>query len=70
MCWPPFVRHRRVKLNGYLNLTCSHCNSSLDVDLEHIQVYCPFCGNELSVKAGEFKSLYEKYNKIKLVESK
>lgn len=61
----PFKKRKNKLPNGYLNLTCKRCNSSLDVDLEHIQVYCPFCGNELSVKAGEFKNLYEKYRKLK-----
>lgn len=55
---------KKVKLpNNYINMRCIHCGSSTDTDLEHIQVYCPFCGEELYVRAGEYRNLYEKATK-------
>lgn len=51
---------KRVKLpNGYLNLRCLQCGSSMDTDMEHVQVYCPNCGAELYVRAGKYRDLIE-----------
>lgn len=60
MCLKRLFGRRNGVKNGYLNLTCTKCGSSVDTDLEHIQVYCPFCGHEMVVGAGVFKDLYEK----------
>lgn len=59
--WP--FKKKKVKLpNNYVNLRCVMCGSSMYTDLEHVQVYCPNCGAELYVRAGEFKDLVEKVN--------
>ena len=61
----PFKRRKKALKNGYLNLVCTRCKSSMDTDLGHIQVYCPFCGEEMWVKAGDYRDLYEKFKKEK-----
>lgn len=32
-----------------LSTTCSKCGAIMEINLEHIQVYCPYCGNKLSI---------------------
>ena len=33
-----------------VNLICRKCGMSLDVDAEHIQEFCPHCGEELLIR--------------------
>ena len=37
--------------------TCRNCGAQLDIDLDHLQAYCPFCGNKLLMD-------FEKYDKV------
>ena len=61
--WPFRKRKKTALKNGMINLICTKCGASMDSDLEHIQVYCPFCSTELMIPAGYFKDLYEKIKK-------
>ena len=57
--WPFKKKKEKPLKTGCINLFCNHCGSSMDVDLEHIQVYCPFCGAEMFVPVGHYKDLYD-----------
>lgn len=59
--WPFKKRKKQDPIKtGFISLFCSHCKSTTEVDLDNIQVYCPFCGEELMVPAGVYKDLYQK----------
>ena len=59
-----FRRRKKTALkNNYVNLTCTKCGSAMDADLDHVQVYCPFCGHEMFVRAGYYKDLVEQMKK-------
>ena len=30
-----------------VEFTCGNCSAQLDIDLDHLQAYCPFCGKKL-----------------------
>ena len=58
--WPfKKKRHKTALKNGMVNLFCTECGASMDTDLEHIQVFCPFCGHELAVPVGYLNDILE-----------
>lgn len=58
-----FKRRKKTALkDGMINLRCIHCGCGVDTDTDHIQIFCPFCGNELFVPAGYYKDLKERYD--------
>ena len=42
-----------------INLTCTNCGASLDVDLDNMIVYCPFCGQKLMIDADQLSNIIE-----------
>ena len=42
-----------------INLTCTNCGASLDVDLDNMMVHCPFCGQKLMIDADQLSDIIE-----------
>lgn len=40
-----------------VNLTCTNCGASLDLDIDSLQLYCPFCGNRLMIDVEQMKDI-------------
>lgn len=43
-----------------VSLTCVKCGANLDVDIDHLQAYCPFCGTKLLIDVGQMTDILEK----------
>ena len=40
-----------------IKLKCASCNAPLEVDLDNLQVYCPYCGQKLMIDVQQMKDL-------------
>ena len=52
-------------------MKCPNCNAGLEIDIEHLQAYCPYCGTKLSFdfdKLNEIMLEKEKTKQIKIVQ--
>lgn len=48
-----------------INLTCEKCGADLELDLDHITAYCPYCGNRLMIDVANIdKVLLEREKRI------
>ena len=48
-----------------INLTCEKCGADLELDLDHITAYCPYCGNRLMIDVANLdKILLEREKRI------
>ncbi len=36
-------------MSQLINLKCQNCNEILEIDLDHMQAYCPYCGSKLLI---------------------
>lgn len=43
-----------------VSLSCIQCGANLDVDIDHLQAYCPFCGTKLLIDVGQMTDILEK----------
>ena len=48
-----------------VSLTCNHCGANLDIDLNNLMVYCPFCGQKLMIDAGQMIDILKEKEKTK-----
>lgn len=48
-----------------INLTCSNCGASLEIDLDNIQVFCPHCGHKLMIPIDHLSDLLIEKEKTK-----
>ena len=48
-----------------INLKCSNCNANLELDLDNIQAYCPYCGQKLLFDTDQIGSIITEKEKTK-----
>lgn len=46
-----------------IQLKCQDCGASIDVDLDHMMAYCPYCGNKLLIDAPQLAKLMREKEK-------
>ena len=51
-------------------MTCDKCGANLDVDLEHLQAYCPYCGAKLLIDVSQMADIINKKEQTKQKEMK
>lgn len=53
-----------------INMTCDKCGANLDVDIEHLQAYCPYCGTKLLIDVSQMSDIINKKEQTKQKEMK
>lgn len=51
-----------------VELKCNACNAPLDLDLNKLSMYCPYCGNKLMFYADDINKLLLEREKTKQAE--
>lgn len=51
-----------------IKLNCNSCNAPLELDLDNMQAYCPYCGNKLMFDVDQIGLIYAEREKTKRVE--
>jgi DNA-directed RNA polymerase subunit RPC12/RpoP len=46
-----------------VKLTCDNCNGQLEIDLDHIQAYCPYCGQKLLIDSNNIDAIIAERDK-------
>ena len=53
-----------------IKLNCNSCNAQLELDLDNMQAYCPYCGNKLMFDVDQIGLMYAEREKTKRAEIK
>ena len=48
-----------------VEMKCNNCNASLNIDLDNLQAFCPFCGQKLMIDFDQLASLLKEKEKTK-----
>jgi DNA-directed RNA polymerase subunit RPC12/RpoP len=48
-----------------IQLTCSKCGASLNLDLDNLQAYCPYCGQKLMIDMDQMNQILTEKEKTK-----
>lgn len=48
-----------------LNVKCSGCGASVEVDLDNLKAFCPYCGNKLQMNIEDLSSVLIKKEETK-----
>ena len=46
-------------------MQCPNCNAALDIDIEHLQAYCPYCGTKLLFDLDQMNTIIAEKEKTK-----
>lgn len=49
----------------FMQLKCSNCNAQLELDTDHLQAYCPYCGQRLAVDIEDLSDVLVEKEKTK-----
>lgn len=52
------------------SLQCENCGSSLELNLDHLMAFCPYCGNKLLIDVSQLGSIVAAKEKTKREEQK
>lgn len=52
-------------MSNKYDMTCSCCGAKLDLDLDNLQVYCPYCGNKLMIDMSQLSQILVEKEKTK-----
>ena len=55
---------------NFIKLTCSNCNAQLDVDMDNMQLYCPYCGQKLLFNLRQMDKVLSEKEKTKREQEK
>ena len=47
-----------------MNLNCQNCNGTIDIDIDDMQAYCPYCGKKLLFDVDQMKRILEGSERI------
>lgn len=48
-----------------VKMKCNNCDAQLDVDLDNLQAYCPYCGQKLMLDFGQLAWALDEKEKTK-----
>lgn len=48
-----------------VKLSCSNCNAQLNIDLDHLQAFCPYCGQKLMIDFDQLGRVLSEKEKTK-----
>jgi DNA-directed RNA polymerase subunit RPC12/RpoP len=48
-----------------IKMKCSHCGANLELDLDNLMAYCPYCGEKLLIDVGQLKDVLVEREKTK-----
>ena len=57
--------NRSVKSANYLELTCVKCGGSLNLDLDNLQSFCPYCGSKLMIDTNQLSDILSEREETK-----
>ena len=46
-------------------MECPNCHAALDIDIEHMQAYCPYCGTKLLFDLDQLNQIFAEKEKTK-----
>lgn len=55
----------KEKPSGFIEMSCQNCGASLQIDLDRIQAYCPYCGNRLTIDIANLDTIIAEREKTK-----
>jgi DNA-directed RNA polymerase subunit RPC12/RpoP len=48
-----------------IKMKCSNCGADLELDLDHLMIYCPYCGEKLLIDVGNYDNVLVEKEKTK-----
>lgn len=48
-----------------IQMKCSNCGAPLDINLDHLQAYCPYCGQKLLIDIDKLNEIIAEKEKTK-----
>ena len=50
---------------NFIKMTCNNCNAQLQIDLDHLQAFCPYCGQKLMMNFDQLGRVLSEKEKTK-----
>ncbi len=50
---------------GFIELKCNNCGANIELDLENLQAYCPYCGQKLMLEVSSLDQVLKEREKTK-----
>ena len=50
---------------NFIVMKCNNCNAQLEIDLDHLQAYCPYCGQKLMMDFDQLGHVLSEKEKTK-----
>ena len=56
--------------SGFTEMKCINCDATLELDLDNLQKFCPYCGSKILVEPAVFQEILAEREETKRLEMK